>query len=297
MNHKAFNYWVIEPFWGGIDYLVFLFLRCLSLKQVSNIGSVIGNIAKNRFKKASSDTIANIEYLAPQLHADEVNNKLNTMWKNIARTLTEMSVLDKFDLVENSEQYNLKIFDNLDSNHPVVFLFPHLGNWELLAMSVINQGFKLNVIYEAVPNRFQRRLLVKSRQRVGYELISPDYSGTRKIFKALSNGQSIGMAMDEFKNEKIIAPVFSGKLQTNSNIHYALGLARRFKTPIVYVYCKREAGVKFSIHYAEPIIFDAPQYIDMSDIDIAEIINQKCREWVIENLDQWYMLHRARIKY
>jgi lauroyl/myristoyl acyltransferase len=74
-----------------------------------------------------------------------------------------------------------------------------------------------------------------------------------------------------------------------------VGLARRFSTPIVYVYCKREAGVNFTIEYAEPIHLDSQQYIGKTDSDIAQIINQKCKKWILDYPDQWYMLHRARL--
>jgi KDO2-lipid IV(A) lauroyltransferase len=291
MKTSWFNYWITDPFWGCLDYLTFQTLSCFSLENVSNFGAYIGILAKKRFKKANEDTQANLRYLFPDLSDEERNNIGNKMWRNIARTLTEMSVLDKFNLSENIQQKNLHIFEKLDKKKPVIFLGPHLGNWELLAISIIEQGFKFNVIYEKVPNR----LLTKLRKRVGYELISPDYSGTRKIFKALSSGQSIGMATDEFKGERIIAPVFYGQLSDKCNLVYAVGLARRFSTPIVYVYCKREAGVNFTIEYAEPIHLDSQQYIGKTDSDIAQIINQKCKKWILDYPDQWYMLHRARL--
>ena len=292
---KWINYWVFDPFWGGIDYLIFQILRIVPLKYVSYVGGIIGSLAQNRFKKACTDTLTNLENLYPESTTDENNQINNNMWKNIARTLTEIAVLDKFELSRHSQERNLQIFNNLDRKRPAVFLFPHLGNWELLAMSVINQGFTLNVIFEFVPNRFQRRLLVKSRQRIGYELISPNYSGTRQILRAMSSGQSIGMAMDEFKDEKVNAPVFSGAVNKKSNIHYAVALARRFNAPLVMGYCKRSSGINFEIYYAEPIKLDDSVYLGRSDEYIADIINQQCKEWVIDNPEQWYMLHRSRL--
>jgi hypothetical protein len=60
MSHKAFNYWLFDPFWSDIEFLILLFLRCLSLKQIPNIGIFIGNITKNRFKKENSESATNL---------------------------------------------------------------------------------------------------------------------------------------------------------------------------------------------------------------------------------------------
>lgn len=295
MKSGFIDYWIIHPFWGIVDYLTFYSIRLFSLHRVSNVGAVIGNMAKNRFKQACEDTMFNLEYLNPDSNLYERNQLADLMWKNIARTLTEMAALDKFNLKQHVHEKHLEIFQKIDKNSPVIFLFPHLGNWELLAQSVINQGIKLNVMFEMVPNRFQRQLLVSSRKRIGYDLISPDYQGTRKIFKILKNGESIGLAMDEFKSNQIKAPAFNSRLSERSNIHNAINLARHFNAPIVMGFCKRLENINFEITYASPLDINKSEYQNQTDEDIAEIINEQCRLWVMDNLEQWYMLHRAKL--
>jgi KDO2-lipid IV(A) lauroyltransferase len=289
------EYWVIHPFWGCIDYLTFYILRFFSLHRVSNIGAKIGSLAKKRFRQACQDTLFNLEQLEPDNDAIANQRILEQMWQNIARSLTEMSVLDRFRLAEHVHENKLDIFHQLKRDKPVIFLFPHLGNWELLAISVINQGFKLNVMFETVPNLFQRKLLSSSRKRIGYDLITPDYRGTRKIFQVLKKGESIGLAMDEFKNDRIMAPVFNGHLPGRTNIHYAISLARHFNAPIVMGYCKRMENIRFEITYASPLDLNKSELQSQTNEAIAEIINEQCRQWVMENLEQWYMLHRAKV--
>ncbi|NNE38583.1 MAG: hypothetical protein HKN08_09800, partial [Gammaproteobacteria bacterium] len=205
MKPGFLEYWIIHPFWGLLDYFTFKFLRLFSVIKVSNFGAYIGNLAKKRFKQASDDTQFNLKRLLPESDIVERQQLSNHMWQNIARALTEMAVLDRFILKNQVIENNLEVFQNISTDKPVIFLFPHLGNWELLAISVINQGFKLNVMFEWVPNRFVQKLLVSSRKREGYDLITPDYRGTKNIFKVLKAGQAIGLAMDEFKGSQIKA--------------------------------------------------------------------------------------------
>ncbi len=295
MKPGFIDYWIIHPFWGLLDYLTFSFLRLFSIQKVSEMGSFIGNLAKKRFRQACEDTQHNLEKLMPGSSIADRQMIADDMWQNIARSLTEIAVLDKINLDIHVQEYNLDVLQQLDKTRPVVFLFPHLGNWELLAMSVINQGFNLNVMFEKVPNRFVRKLLVTSRKRIGYDLITPDYRGTKKIFRVLKTGQALGLAMDEFKENQVKAPVFEGSLTGRSNIRYAINLARHFNTPIVMGYCKRIEGVNFEITYAPPLDLNKSEYQNRTDNEIADVINAQCREWVMANLDQWYMLHRAKI--
>lgn len=295
MRVNWIRYWITDPFWGVVDYLTHLFLRCLPLRWASATGAWLGRLAKNRFTNAQADILANLSFLAPELNESAKAGIADRLWENIGRTLTEMAVLDRFkpqNYVFTDENH---IFDRLDRQRPIIFLFPHLGNWELLARHVTRVGFRLNIIYEYLPNRFQRRLVAHARQRTGYELISPDYPGTRQLFRNLAAGQSAGIAMDEFRDSRIVAPVFQGELPEKSNIRYAIGLARRFKAPLVTGYCLRKDAVRFEIVCADIYDMTDETVVAMSDAAIAAIINDRCRDWIYRHPEQWYMLHRARL--
>ena len=296
MRVNWMSYWITDPFWGAVDYLTHLFLRCLPLKWASATGAWLGSLAKNRFTGAQADILSNISFLAPDVKETEKIAIADRLWQSIGRTLTEMAVLDRFSAHNYIFTDENHIFDRLDRHRPVIFLFPHLGNWELLARHVTRAGFRLNIIYEHLPNRFQRRLVARARQRTGYELISPDYPGTRQLFRNLAAGQSAGIAMDEYKDSRIVAPVFQGELPERSNIRYAIGLARRFRAPLVTGYCLRKDAVSFEIVCAD--IYDITPGSDpgLSDAEIAATINARCCQWISKYPDQWYMLHRARMR-
>lgn len=288
MNREWAAYWIRDPFWGGIDKLTYLGLRCLPVRGVSAAGAFIGGLARHRFRTAQADVLANLKFLYPDLTAAEKNELAATLWKNIGRTLTEMAVLDRFNHADIPFRDECGIIERLDRTSPVVFLYPHLGNWELLALAISRLGFHLHVVYERLPNRFQRKLVADSRKRLGYDLISPDFRGSRQMFRALAAGQSIGIAMDEFKHGKIIAPTFNGPLPADANIRHAINLARRFNAPLVTGYCLRKEETDFEIICAS--------ILDPFDPSCAEKINEQCRHWIMEHPEQWYMLHRTRLK-
>jgi Kdo2-lipid IVA lauroyltransferase/acyltransferase len=294
---KWINYWISDPFWGGTDYLTHFFLRCLTLRHASACGALIGSIARYRFKSANQNVAANLEFLVPGITQAQIKKLSAIMWGNIGRTLSEMAVLDRFDLNKHVVIKNQTIMEQVARNKPVVFLYPHLGDWELLAIYIVSLGFKLNIVYERLPNRFQRRLVASARRRSGYDLIASDYSGTKRLFKVLAEGQAVGIAMDEFKDEEIISPRFDGRKIGKSNIHYAISLARRFNATIVSGYCVRTDALHFEIVCAGLIDLTSPLYRDMDGQVLAKHINDQCRDWIIKHPEQWYMLHRARLNH
>jgi KDO2-lipid IV(A) lauroyltransferase len=265
--------------------------------MVSSLGALIGSMAKYRFRQADKDARANLKLLLPGISDDQIRTRSNEMWCNIGRTLTEMAVLDRFDIKHHVKVINEEVLQGIDRNKPVIFLYPHLGNWEVLALLIVSLGFRLNILYESLPNRFQRRLLENTRRRSGYELISPDHQGIKQMYRALAAGESIGMAMDEFKHGRIISLNFNGRSDENSNMRYAVKMARRFGADIVTGYCKRESKSKlsFDIIVSDHLCITETPFKNKSDAEIADYINDRCRRWIIDHADQWYMLHRARI--
>lgn len=289
------GYWVRDPLWGVIDYLTYAGLRCLSLQSVSATGARIGTFARHRFHAADANVFANLRALRPSASDSEIETLAAQMWQNIGRTLTEMAVLDRFDLQRSLNIINPERLDQLDRSRPIIFIYPHLGNWELLARYIVSRGHRLNVIYEFLPNRFQRRLVESARRRSGYELISPDYRGTRQIYKAMNGGETLGIALDEFKHNRVVSPWSGDPPHTRTNIHYAVMLARKYGATIVSGYCLRRGSLGFDVVCGQVIDMQSPDYRSRSNSEIAAGINAVCRGWVQAHPEQWYMLHRARL--
>lgn len=290
------GYWVRDPIWGAIDQLTYTAVRGLSWRQASSIGARIGRFARHRFREADKTTIENFRKLRPDETEAGLESFAGRLWENIGRTLLEMAVLDRFNFDTDANIINLSTFKTIDRTRPVIFLYPHLGNWELLARYVVLYGYRMNIIFEPVPNRFQRRLLETTRRRSGYELIAPDYQGTRRIYAALEKGESLGIAMDEFKRSRVLSPWFGAKPARRTNVDYAVRLARKYHATIVIAYCLRKEDQTFDLICGQVMDMQLPGFRDGDDTDIASRINEICKQWVLANPDQWYMLHRARLQ-
>jgi KDO2-lipid IV(A) lauroyltransferase len=91
----------------------------------------------------------------------------------------------------------LEHLDSLSRNNEgAILLTAHFGNWELLAAWVAKRGYKITVIAAPQTNQWINRLIADMRKSAGYESIERG-NHTRKILRALADGYSIGVLIDQ----------------------------------------------------------------------------------------------------
>ena len=85
------------------------------------------------------------------------------IWRNMGKIYTEISVIEKIE----SDRINIHnehyLLENSKAGQPTIFLFAHLGNWEIISRAIQKHDFMLNVVFELLPNRFHRILLSIAR--------------------------------------------------------------------------------------------------------------------------------------
>lgn len=281
------NYWLRDPFWGVVNYAIYYFLRMLPVAAASDIGRRLGLAAgRFRFPEVTAQCDQNLRLIRPDLTAPARREMVRQMWASVGRTEAEMTVLDcLWDAAELTVINEEHVQAPLRAGRPIVFVFPHLGNWEALAILGRRYGIRLNVVYEQLENRFERYLVAKIRRQIGYRQISPTRNGIREIYSALERHEAVGFAIDEFRSGNVIAPTFGRTLPRDSNIHYALKLARKFNAAILPCLCVRTSPLAFTVTISDEMI-----------VPDATDLNALCETWIRAHPEQWYMLHRLRME-
>jgi len=279
--------WLRDPFWGALNHLTYHALRLLPVRAASAAGARLGLAAgRYRLRETSAHADRNLQRIRPDLSAAQRAAALARMWDYVGRAVAEVAVLERlWESAQVSMVNEASVRDMLRARRPVIFVFPHLGNWELLAVAVQRLGASLSVVFELLGNRFERSLAERSRRRLGYRLISPDRAGVRALLAALGRGEALGMAIDERKRGNVVAPAFGRPLPAFANLRYAEKLARRFDAPVVAGYCLRTAPLEFTLTFLDPL--ERPS---------AQQLNALCESWIRAHPEQWYMLHRLRFE-
>ncbi|MGZ8136140.1 MAG: lysophospholipid acyltransferase family protein [Methylococcaceae bacterium] len=292
------RYWLQDPFWGGLDYLTHYALRYAPISFNAKAGAVLGELAGTyRFKAENGRIQRNLAVLRPDLSESGRRRLATSVWRNIGQAMTEYSLLDKLFaknrvVLENGDY--LKPF--IENRQPAIFVFAHTGNWEICGNYVINYGFDVMGLYKPVRNRFSRHIADISRARMGgvINLIDAnDSRAMRLICKHLANKGALWIAIDEHKNGQVHGPRFGRPLQTqDSNAAFAVRLAQRYQAAIIPVLNRRNEGSQFTVTIGQP--FTVAKDDAAADAALLKL-DQLLEEWVMANLDQWYMLHSLRL--
>lgn len=121
-------------------------------------------------------------------------------FQNIARVPFEIGWSLRRDMDAAMRHCRLHGLDHLHQAHVkgrgVLVLTLHIGNWELLPMSVIAQGFNASMVYRPLDFGPADRFFLKFRSRFGANPI-PKKKSMRRLLKALRRQECVGILLDQ----------------------------------------------------------------------------------------------------
>ena len=228
---------------------------------------------------------------------------LAEMFAQIGRTFAEFAVLPRLAV----ERCRLDGADHLDAargeGRPVILAMVHLGSWEAgmaaVARHLARQRQALHLIYQPPPNRFRHWVARQARRRSGITLLPPGKRGTRPALTLLEKRGVLVLAVDEAFENYVYGP-FLGRVPTlRGNMHTLVRLARRTGARVLPLHCLRRDGAWFDVRIGPPLaLFDddhAPLGRDQA-LGAVLRLDAVFSPLVVENLQQWYMLHQFRLR-
>jgi KDO2-lipid IV(A) lauroyltransferase len=171
----------------------------------------------------------------------------------------------------------------------VIGLTGHIGNWELLALSLSLEGWKMAAIGRELDNPLLEARLKRFRMTFGNSVIAKD-GAVRGSIKALKDGQMVGFLLDQNAAAGGVFVRFLGRWA--STFASAGVLAVRYDLPILPCFSRVDADGTLVIVAHPP--FHAERTGDLARD--AWRATQRMTEWiesqVHENPGQWFWMHR-----
>ena len=276
-----------------IEYIIlllfFYLFKILGLKIsvfiASNIAKFIGKfLTVNKLAKKNI-TLSNLNK-----SKKEVDTIVHDMWSNIGSNIAEMPNLDKINsdnfLISQNSKKNID--EAMKFKNGVIFISAHIGNWELLAVMIIDKIKKFNVFYKKLNNQMVNNLLIKIRNNKNIKFIEKSRGGNKEILKIMKQKSYFGILIDLYisKGQKIN---FLGR-DTNST-QTAAKLSLKYNKPIVPIYCKRIGpNSKFEFIAEKPIDFKKTENT-LTENDLTIKINKVVESWITQNPEQWFWVH------
>lgn len=221
----------------------------LPLRALHAIGGGAGRLA-NRFpNEARHNARVNVELCFPERPLGERRALAAAAMRETARGMTELAALwyrpvDEVLARIRSVDGEAAFQEALGEGRGLLIIAPHLGAWEAL-QAWVGQHATTHALYRPPRQAAFEELITRARSRTGVTFWPATGRGVRALFKALRDGQAVGILPDQQPPEEgVFVPFFGvpaktmtlfSKLAAKSGAPIVIGWAERLPRGEGYV--------------------------------------------------------------
>ncbi|HSH28822.1 MAG TPA: lysophospholipid acyltransferase family protein [Thiohalobacter sp.] len=277
--------WLLDLLVIGLLYGLF---RLLPVTWASHTGAWLGRRIGPWFKSRCQHMRANLGLAFPDKSGAEIERLLPEIWSNGGAVLGEFPHLARIvdprhDYLDIRFEQDIPTYS--DPTRPAVFVTAHIANWEAAGASLHRYGVPLVALYSPLANPWLEKLLRRSRQALGCELISRDAS-MRPFVQALKQGRSVAMIMDRRIDQGTPIPFFGADKPSST---LAARLALKFDCPLVPVRIERCDGPHFRVTFLPPLQSAAADTDQEAQArDLTRQIHGHFEQWITQRPGDWF---------
>ena len=223
--------------------------------HIMRFGRLLGNLMYILDVSRRGMVRRNLEFVHPEWSRSQITEFCRRNFQHYGITLIEMlqsTCMSARDLRSklriSGEEHLLRA---LDQGKGVIIVSAHLGNYELaLQYPVCCLKRPMTGVSKKLHYRLRNRWIHGLRTRFGNKLIY-NRDAVPAMIKTLRRGELLGLLVDQSRNKLAFDIAFLGRIGTMT---YAPALlARRCKSPILPVFCVREADGRLAIQVEPPL--------------------------------------------
>ena len=155
-----------------------------------------------------------------------------------------------------------RALDLILSDHPVVMVTGHYGNWEVLGYALSLLGIDLAAIARPIDNPLVNEYLMGVRRRNGMRIITK-WGATDDMTGVLERGGTLGFIGDQNAGDKGLFVPFFGRL---ASAYKSIGLlAIHYGAAVVCGYARRRSGAPFDFEVGIADVIEPADWRDRPD--------------------------------
>ncbi len=250
---------------GHITLALIKVVGRLPLSVARGLGALVGRISWRLQDRASKVTLENLGIAYPELSDGERRRLARESLIETGRLAAEICVIQNrsFEWLQ-SRIFSTKgedlIKDEIAKGKGIIFLAPHLGNWEVLSLTLPTYG-KLTALYQPPKELYLEPLIKSSREKTGAQLVPTNRKGVALLLRSLRSGGITAVLPDQNPNKGFgeFSPFYGVPAYTMTTVH---GFSQRADCAVMMGFVKRvPKGF-------ETIFLEAPK--DIYSEDLAE---------------------------
>lgn len=281
---------IVYPLQGALAWSGYGLLKLLPVEISSALGGAITRTI-GPLLPVSKVAERNIAKTMPELSPEKRQRIVREVWENLGRVVGEFPHLRKLShvagRVELSGEHH---FANASKEgKPAIFFSGHFANWEVFAVCAREVNKSLSLVYRHANNPYVDKLYRFARRDITRSLFPKNRVGAKALIKALRDGDSVGMLIDQKMNDGVAIPFFGFPAMTAPAI---AELALKQNIPIYPGRVQRVKGTHFKMEIF-PKLSITPTGSHAEDVTaLLTRLNQQLEEWIRDDPGQWLWLHR-----
>lgn len=231
--------------------------------------------------------VRNLNLAFPDLNYIQTNNLAREVWRNFGAVLAEYPHLHRLTVQKADAAIDVSIAAEtqrlIKLKLPAIYVSAHLGNWELVALTLKAFGIPLSVLYGPQYNPVLNKMLLKQRRSLGCKLIDRE-NGLRQLIRDLESGRSVGLLPDQRVDSGINIPFLGLNAPTTTSPAW---LAVRLNRPLVPVQILRVGHARFKAVIHGPIQTVTHLDNDVKIKNMTGALNTMFENWIRDCPGQW----------
>ncbi len=248
---------------GRITIALIKTIGSLPLGVARALGAFFGRVSWALQDRASKVTLENLSIAYPELSDGERRKLARESLIETGRLAAEICVIQSrsFEWLQSrifSTQGEELIKNELAKGKGIIFLAPHLGNWEVLSLTLPTYG-KLTALYQPPKQLYLEPLIKSSREKTGAQLVPTNRKGVALLLKSLRSGGITAVLPDQNPNAGFgeFSPFYGVPAYTMTTVH---GFSQRADCAVMMGFVKRvPKGF-------ETVFLEAPKEIYSEDL-------------------------------
>lgn len=279
----------------GFNGTLTAFIASIPQKHIASIGKILGMLVYFVDLRHRRIVRRNLQFVHPEWSQDRIQKLSKRVFENLGVTLLEICQMTSFSREDILRKVRIRGKDNLlnaiKNPKGVILISAHIGNWEMAHQSISCYLQKpLVLVARELQSKAFDRWILRLRARFGNTIIYKE-GALPDMTRTLRQGKVLGLLIDQEtkRSEGVDATFFD---RTVSATPSAALLAIRCKSPVLPVFCIREADSRLTLVVEPPLTIKRTGGLRADLKTNTQIMTSAIERAVRAYPEQWFWFHK-----
>ena len=271
------------------------FIANIPQKHIARLGNLLGMYVYCVDPRHRRIVRRNLQFTHPKWSRDRIRRLSKRVFQNVGVTLLEICQMTCFSRKDILSKVRIRgkdyLLNAMKSPKGVIMISGHLGNWEMAHVFLSCYLRKpLLLVARKIQPKTLDRWIHRLRSSFG-NTIAYKKRALPKMARALHQGKALGLLIDqEPKHSAGVEVVFFDRTVTTTPA--AALLARRYDSPVLPVFCIREADGRLTLVVEPPLTLKKTEDLRADLKANTQIMTSAIEKAVRAYPEQWFWFHK-----